>query len=87
MAYLSKEELKFLTELKDSLGESEGLTERVWTLWEIVEKHENKRTEHNKVTAKFIAEKRKTNKNYGRSLDENGKQKAYNKKKTKEIAA
>lgn len=43
-----------------------------------------KQKQANEKTARIIAEKRKANKNYGRSIDENGKQKQYGKKKKKQ---
>lgn len=42
---------------------------------------QKKKEEGNKKNAKLIAEKRKSNPNYCRTLDENGKQKGYYKKK------
>ena len=49
----------------------------------MVERHEDKRAKTNEITAMRIAEKRRTNKNYGRTLNENGKPKSYYKKKEK----
>lgn len=67
MAHLKKDELEFLIQLENELGEEENWSPRVERLWRIVERHLNENKKTNKKTREAIAEKRKTDKNYARS--------------------
>lgn len=65
--YISKKDMEFLIELENELGCDENWSDRVKRLWQLNEKLISQREVRNKYTREYIAEKRKTDKNYATS--------------------
>lgn len=65
--YINNDDLEFLIELENELGCKEDWSDTVSRLWRLNEKLIKQRKEENKRAREFIAEKRKTDKNYARS--------------------
>ena len=64
--YISNEDLEFLIQLENKLGCLLDWTEDVCKLWELNEKLLKQRKANNEKTRKYIAERRKKDKNYAR---------------------
>ncbi len=65
--YITKDDLDFLIELENQLGSEEGWSDRVFRLWQLIEKLSANRDKVNKRIANYVKEKRKIDKNYARS--------------------
>lgn len=64
--YLSKTDYDFLTRICDTLVCEHGSDDDFYYFCYMLMKMEKKQKEQNKKTAAFVAERCKTNKNYGR---------------------
>lgn len=64
--YINNEDLEFLICLENKLGIMESWSEDVTKLWLLIEKLTCQRDVTRKRTAKKVAERRKTDKNYAR---------------------
>ena len=64
--YINNKDLEFLIELENELGCEESWSDRVHRLWELNERLIKQKRETNEKTRKYIAEKRKIDKNYAR---------------------
>lgn len=64
--YISVDDLDFLIELENELGDSEGWSERVGKLWSLNEKLLAQREQTNAKVRQTVAERRKDNPNYAR---------------------
>lgn len=71
--YISNKDLEFLIELENELGCSESWSDRVKQLWSLNEKLIKQREKQQKKTREYIAERRKTDKNYARTQRQNKK--------------
>lgn len=70
--YISVEDLKFLIQLENKLGEKESWSKDVMRLWELNEKLIRQRGAANEKIRKAIAARRKIDKNYARSKGKSG---------------
>ena len=66
MAHLRKDELEFLIKLENELGAEENWSDRVYKLWEIIERNIKADKEKSEQFYETIKEKRKTSKYYAR---------------------
>lgn len=64
--YISNADLEFLVHLENKLGALENWSDDVVKLWELNDKLMKQRRVNNEKTRKFIAMKRKIDKNYAR---------------------
>ena len=64
--YISNSDLEFLIQLENKLGCLLDWNEDVFKLWSLNEKLLKQRKANNEKTRKYIAERRKVNKNYAR---------------------
>ena len=67
MPFIRMDEIDKLIEVENHLGEIENWSEYTYKLWEVIETLLQRHKETNARTVKYIMEKRKIDKNYGRT--------------------